>query len=158
MPVRGAKYYEDFEEGESLTTATRTMTEADLVNFCSLTGDWNQLHSSEPFARESHMGERVFAAPQLFSYAIGLVGRTNVFEGTVKAILGFDDFTFHTPVHPGDTIHVVATVADKSASGSGFSDDAGRLTMTYNIRNADDETVGVGDLRLLVFKDPGEDG
>jgi len=152
MAARGSKFFEDFEEGESNTTATRTMTEADLVNFCSLTGDWNQLHSSQPFARDSHMGGRVFAAPQLFSYAIGLVGRTNIFEGTVKAILGFDDFTFHVPVHPGDTIHVVATVKKKTKSGERFGDDAGVLTMTYDIRNADDETVGVGDLRLLIFK------
>lgn len=156
MAVDGAKFFGDFEEGESVTTATRTMTEADLVNFCSLTGDWNQLHSSEPFARESHMERRVFAAPQLFSYAIGLVGRTNIFEGTVKAILGFDDFTFHVPVHPGDTVHVVATVAEKAESGERFSDDAGRITMTYDIRNADDETVGIGDLDLLVFKESNE--
>lgn len=156
MAVDGAKFFGDFEEGESVTTATRTMTEADLVNFCSLTGDWNQLHSSEPFARESHMERRVFAAPQLFSYAIGLVGRTNIFEGTVKAILGFDDFTFHVPVHPGDTVHVVATVAEKAESGERFSDDAGRITMTYDIRNADDETVGIGDLDLLVFKEANE--
>lgn len=156
MAVDGAKFFGDFEEGESVTTATRTMTEADLVNFCSLTGDWNQLHSSEPFARESHMERRVFAAPQLFSYAIGLVGRTNIFEGTVKAILGFDDFTFHVPVHPGDTVHVVATVAEKAESGERFSDDAGRITMTYDIRNADDETVGIGDLDLLVFKESDE--
>ena len=150
--VDGAKHFEDFEEGESITTATRTVTEADLVNFCSLTGDWNQLHSSEPFARDSHMGQRVFAAPQLFSYAIGLVGRTNIFEGTVKAILSFDDFTFHIPVHPGDTIHVVATVAETADSDERFDDDAGRITMTYDIRNTNGDTVGVGDVRLLVLK------
>jgi acyl dehydratase len=154
MTVRGSKFFEDFEEGESITTASRTMTEADLVNFCSLTGDWNQLHSSEPFARESHMDRRIFAAPQLFSYAIGLVGRTNIFEGTVKAILKFDDFTFHRPVHPGDTIHVVATVEEKAETGERFDDDAGRLTVTYDIRDEADETVGVGEVWLLVFKRP----
>lgn len=152
MPVDGARYFEDFEEGESITTVTRTMTETDLVNFCSLTGDLNQLHTSKPFAQDSHMEGRVFAAPQLFSYAVGLVGRTNVMEGTVKAILGFDDFTFHTPVHPGDTIHVVATVAEKADPGPAFADDAGKLTLTYDIRNEDDERVGVGDITVLAFK------
>ncbi|MEF8777405.1 MAG: MaoC/PaaZ C-terminal domain-containing protein [Natronomonas sp.] len=156
MTVRGSKFFEDFEEGESITTASRTMTEADLVNFCSLTGDWNQLHSSEPFARESHMDRRIFAAPQLFSYAIGLVGRTNIFEGTVKAILKFDDFTFHRPVHPGDTIHVVATIEEKAETGERFDDDAGRLIVTYDIRNEADETVGVGEVWLLVFKQSDE--
>jgi len=151
MAVRGAKHFEEFEAGETFTTVSRTMTEADLVNFCSLTGDLNQLHTSEPFARDSHMGERVFAAPQLFAYAVGLVGRTNVFEGTVKAILGFDDFTFHVPVHPGDTIHVVVTVEETADSGE-FADDAGRVTLTYDIRNEAEETVGVGEVRLLVFK------
>lgn len=154
MPVRGAKFFEEFEEGESFTTASRTMTEADLVNFCSLTGDLNQLHTSTPFAQDSHMGERVFAAPQLFAYAVGLVGRTNIFEGTVKAILGFDDFTFHKPVHPGDTIHVVATVTEAAEPGEHFADNAGQLTVTYDIRSEDETTVGIGDLRLLVFKRP----
>lgn len=154
MSVRGSKFFEDFEEGKSVTTATRTMTEADIVNFCSLTGDWNQLHSSEPFAHDSHMNERVFAAQQVFSYAVGLVGRTNIFEGTVKAILGFDDFTFHVPVHIGDTIQVVATIEEKAEPGERFSDDAGQVTMTYDICNEENETVGVGQLRLLVFKRP----
>jgi acyl dehydratase len=157
MAVRGAKYFEEFEEGESFTTASRTMTEADLVNFCALTHDLNQLHTSEPFAADSHMGERVFAAPQLFAYAVGLVGRTNVFEGTVKAILGFDDFTFHQPTHPGDTIHVVATVKETADPGERFADDAGRVTMTYDIRDEEGETIGVGDLRLLVFRRPDDE-
>jgi acyl dehydratase len=152
MPVDGAQYFEDFEEGDSVTTVTRTMTETDLVNFCSITGDLNQLHTSKPFAEDSHMGARVFAAPQLFAYAVGLVGRTNLMEGTVKAILGFDDFTFHQPVNPGDTIHVVATVKEKTEPGPAFDDDAGQITMTYDIRNEDDETVGVGDITVLVFK------
>ncbi|THE63961.1 monoamine oxidase [Salinadaptatus halalkaliphilus] len=152
MSARGAKYFEDFEDGESITTASRTLTEADLVNFCSLTGDWNQLHSSEPFARDSHMDQRIFSGPQVFSYAIGLVGRTNIFEGTIKAILGFDDFTFHVPTHPGDTIHVVATVAETSESDTRFADDAGQVTVTYDVRNEDDDTIAVGDVRLLVFK------
>jgi acyl dehydratase len=157
MPVRGAKYFEEFEEGELITTAMRTMTEADIVNFCSLTGDWNQLHSSEPFARDSHMGERVFAAQHVFSYAVGLVGRTNVFEGTIKAFLGFDDFTFRMPVNPGDTIYVEATVSETVDSPDGFSDDAGTVTLAYDIRNQHDETISTGDVRLLVFKRPAEE-
>ena len=131
------------------------MTEAAVVNFCSLTGDWNQPHSGEPFAQDSRVGERIFAAPQVFSCAVGLVGRTNLLEGTIKVILGFDDFTFHVPVHIGDTIAVVATVTEKADSGDGFSDDAGRLTVEYDSRNGDDETVGVGEIRVLVFNRDG---
>jgi len=153
MPTRGPKYLEDFQEGEEITTVERTMTEADIVNFCSLTGDWNQLHSSAPYARDSHMGERVFAGQQVFTYAVGLVGQTNIFEGTIKAILGFDDFTFHTPVSPGDTIHVVATVGYRDPADDTLAEDAGAVKLDYDIRNQDDEGVATGTVRLLVFSE-----
>lgn len=32
-----------------------------------------------------------------------------------------------------------------------FEDDAGQVTVTYDIRNPDDDTVGIGDVTLLVF-------
>lgn len=152
ISVSGAKHFEDLFGGKSITTAARTLTEADLVNFCSLTGDWDQLHSNELFARDSYMGQRVFAAPQLFSYAIGLVGRTNIFKGTVKAILGFDDFSFHVPVHPGEIIYVVATMAETNNPGEQFDEDIGWITLTYDIQNKDGDTVGISDVRLLVFR------
>jgi len=100
MSASGAKHFEDVEEGETITTATPTMSEADIRTRCSSTGDWNQRYSSVPVAA-SHVGRRVFAVPQVFASAVGLVGRTNAFEGTVTAILGFDDFTFRVPLHRG---------------------------------------------------------
>ncbi len=39
-----ARYFEEFEQGEVLFSQGRTITEADVINFASLTGDWNELH------------------------------------------------------------------------------------------------------------------
>ena len=35
----GPKYYDEFEPGEIFWTASRTITEADVVMFAGLTGD-----------------------------------------------------------------------------------------------------------------------
>ncbi len=41
------KYFEDFAVGEESTTAGRTVTETDIVNFAGITGDWNEIHTNK---------------------------------------------------------------------------------------------------------------
>ncbi len=48
---RKALYYEDFHTGQEFATKSRTVTEADIVNFYGLSGDYNPLHTDEEFAR-----------------------------------------------------------------------------------------------------------
>ena len=36
-----ARYFEEFQEGEEFLSHGRTITEADVVNFAGLSGDWN---------------------------------------------------------------------------------------------------------------------
>ncbi len=57
---KGKKYFDDFEIGDKLgPTRARTVTETDIVNFASLTGDWFQLHTDVEFAKKSIFGERI---------------------------------------------------------------------------------------------------
>ncbi len=37
-------YFEEFEPGQRIVTAGRTISEADVVNFAVLSGDFNQIH------------------------------------------------------------------------------------------------------------------
>ncbi|MDQ7030578.1 MAG: MaoC/PaaZ C-terminal domain-containing protein, partial [Ardenticatenia bacterium] len=37
-------YFEDFREGMRFTTPRRTITEADIVNFAGVSGDFNPIH------------------------------------------------------------------------------------------------------------------
>jgi acyl dehydratase len=52
-------YFEDFKVGEKSITHSRTITEADIVNFAALSGDWNPLHVDKEFAHNGPFGERI---------------------------------------------------------------------------------------------------
>ena len=38
------RYYEDFKIGDAVVSAGRTITEADIVNFAGVAGDYTQIH------------------------------------------------------------------------------------------------------------------
>ena len=37
-------YFDDFELGNKIVTKGRSVTEADIVSFAAISGDWHQLH------------------------------------------------------------------------------------------------------------------
>lgn len=39
------KYFDELNIGDEFLTVSRTLTEADIVNFCGVSGDFNQLHT-----------------------------------------------------------------------------------------------------------------
>ena len=47
-----AVYFEDFQVGQEWTSPTRTITEADVTMFAMLSGDYDEIHTSEHWARE----------------------------------------------------------------------------------------------------------
>ena len=52
-------YFEEFTLGDGCESVGRTVTEADIVNFAALSGDWNRIHTDEQYSREQMFGERV---------------------------------------------------------------------------------------------------
>ena len=44
-------WFEDFEVGLAGVSASRTVTEADLVNFAGLSGDYNDIHTDAEAAK-----------------------------------------------------------------------------------------------------------
>jgi acyl dehydratase len=53
------KYFDDLNIGDEFLTVSRTVTEADIVNFCGVSGDFNQLHTDIEFAAASPFGQRI---------------------------------------------------------------------------------------------------
>ena len=53
------KSFDELVIGERLLTARRTVTEADIVNFACLSGDYFYAHTDKIAAAESFFGERV---------------------------------------------------------------------------------------------------
>ena len=102
------RYLDDFAVGEEFTTHGRTLTEADVVNFAGVTGDFNPLHMDAEYARGTRFGQRVPHGQLIFVLSLGLAERCIVplFQAGVVAFYGVDKLRFVKPVFPGDTIHL----------------------------------------------------
>jgi 3-hydroxybutyryl-CoA dehydratase len=106
------KTWEEFEVGETRSTAGRTITESDTMQFACLTGDMNPLHTDEVFARKSPYGRRIAHGAYGQALMVGLTAPLGIFEGTTVALRHMDT-RFKHPLYFGDTIHVVLRVESK---------------------------------------------
>ena len=52
-------HFEDVTVGMRFESPARTITEADLVQFAGVSGDYNQLHTDEEFARAKETPDHV---------------------------------------------------------------------------------------------------
>ena len=112
-------YFEDFDAAGELKTPGRTITEADIVAFAGVTGDFVELHTNEEFAKQTKYGRRIAHGALVFSVSIGLATRTNTLDDTLIAFAGVDKLRFVAPVFIGDTLHVIKKVSDRRELGAG---------------------------------------
>jgi acyl dehydratase len=151
MTVILGKYFEDFEEGMEFLTLGRTMTEADLVNFSGFTGDFNPLHTDAVYASKNMFGERIAHGMCGFSMATGLLVRLNIFEGTIVAFYGIDEWRFRAPIKIGETIHAIGKVREKRESKK---EAQGLITFTVDVLNQEGTSVMGGMVKVIVKKRP----
>jgi len=130
-------YFEDFALGSLSISRERTVTEADIVNFAGLSGDFVELHMSETYAAKGPFGKRIAHGALIFSISTGLSIQLIQIEETVIAFYGVDKLRFTRPVFIGDTIHVVKKVIDKQQK----DDDRGVVTFETNVLNQFNELV-----------------
>ena len=143
-------YFEEFTVGDSLVTAGRTITEADIVNFAALSGDWTTIHTDAEYAKGSMFGERIAHGALVLSVATGLAVRSGVIEGTVIA---FRELTwkFSGGVKIGDTVRVRLQIGEKKAMPRLGG---GSVLMNVEVINQRDETVQRGTWTMLVKSKP----
>jgi acyl dehydratase len=151
LAVRG-RYFDELEVGDSVITPARTMTETDVVMFAAISGDYNQLHTDEEFARAGAFGTRVTHGMLVLSVATGLLGRTGVFEGTAVGFTNLE-WRFKKPVYIGDTVRVRAEVVRKRPLGQ----EAGFVFVKAQVLNQKDEVVQTGEWRAIVTNKPEEE-
>ena len=141
-------YFEDFEVGMRIVTAGRTVTEADVVRFAALSGDYNPLHTDAEYAKNSPFGARIAHGLLVTSMVTGLVDRTGLLEGTTLAFREINEWKFIRPVYFGDTIHAVLEVEQtrplRRLGG-------GAVTIVVDVRNQKDETVMKGRWTVLML-------
>ncbi len=141
------RYFEDIQIGEEYLTPSRTITESDVLAYAGLTGDFEELHVSEAFARTTPFGTRV--AHGLLGLAIldGLKTRTAIVTGVhTMASLGWT-WDFPRPLHFGDTVHARLVVANKRRTSKG---NRGILFLQAELINQAGEVVQKGENRMMV--------
>ena len=107
------KYFNELEIGDTLLTHRRTVTEADVVNFAALSGDWFYAHVAEVGVQESPVFERRVAHGYfILSAAAGLF--VDPAPGPVLANYGLENLRFTQPVYIGDTIQAKLTCKTKT--------------------------------------------
>jgi 3-hydroxybutyryl-CoA dehydratase len=132
-----AKFFEDFELGDVMTTRGRTVDIGDITTFAGLTGDYYQLHTDAAFMEGSRFGQRIAHGPLTFSLAVGLVGGSGFYGDAIAALVEIAGLKASKPVVAGDTLHVVAEVTGHEATGDKY----GTLAVTYSVRNQSGDEV-----------------
>ncbi len=144
-------YFEQFEVGQRIITAARTITEGDVVTFAGLTGDFNQIHTDAEFSKTTPFGQRVAHGLLVLGIASGLAMRTGVLEGTVMAFREINTWKFSSPVFIGDTVHVeMVTVETKPLPRLG----GGSVVIEVSVKNQRGETTAKGTWTALVLGRP----
>ncbi len=144
-------YFEQFEVGMEIVTRGRTLTEADIVNFAGLSGDYNQIHTDAAYAAETPFGQRV--AHGLLGMAIvsGLAVQTGFMEGTILAFREIAEWKFSRPILIGDTIHALLQVTETKVMPRL---NAGAVSINLDVRNQKNETVQHGQWVVLMQSRP----
>jgi len=106
------KHFEDLQIGDTLVTATRTVTDADVANFADLSGDHFYAHKDEG-GPKSIFERKVAHGYFVLSASAGLF--VDPAPGPVLANYGLENLRFVKPVYPGDTIQAKLTVKQKTA-------------------------------------------
>jgi acyl dehydratase len=145
----GRLYFEDMPVGTRWVSPRRTVTEADVSSFAGLSGDFNPLHVDSVFAESGPFGRRVAHGALVFSIATGLRQQMPVFRGSLRAMLELRSWRFLAPVHLGDTIAVVTTVASARETSK---PDQGIVIQQVDVVNQHGETVQAGEMVSLVAR------
>ena len=145
------RFFEDLVIGDRIVTPARTITEADVVQFAQLTGDWNPIHTDVEFAKTTPYGQRLAHGLLGLSYVVGLLDLTGTFSGSVIANLGIEEWKYPKPLFIGDTIHAVVTITGTRLTSDGKRGIVGR---TFTVLNQRDEVVQEGRSPVMVLLRP----
>ena len=138
-----------FEEGDTIVTGGRTITESDVMSFAGVSGDFNHLHTDNERMSDSEFGERIAHGMLVLSAATGLIWQHRTVEErhAVVAFYGIDRLRFLQPVFIDDTIHVEKEVIETKPRSEGPGN--GTVRYAVEIKNQQDEPVIVFEMISL---------
>lgn len=153
MELLEKKYFDDIAVGDSCISVGRTITEADIVNFAGISGDFNTLHTDVEYAKSSIAGQRLAHGILVMAVASGLFTRTAynlAITATLAAMTEIRSWKFQKPVLIGDTIRVQMEVIEKADPKP--ESKSGKAVFRRSVLNQRDEVVQVGETVMLIKK------
>jgi len=144
-------FWEEWEIGAEFESPARTVTEADIVTFAGLSGDYNPLHVNEEFCKTTIFGGRIAHGPLVYAIAAGLLFQLHLYDDTLIAFLGFENLKFTKPVKPGDTIRARIKVLEKRETSNA---DRGVMKRQLQVLNQRGEVVQEGVQAFLLKRRP----
>jgi len=148
----GKYYYDDLSVGASFDTGRITVTEAHIVAFAGMSGDFFDVHMDDDFAREQGFPGRI--AHGLLGLCL-IDGLKNRAEAQLQAVasLGWNDWSFKAPILAGDRIGATITVRDMRPTSSG---DRGIVQLGFEVCNQAGALVQTGRNALLMRRSTSE--
>ncbi|MDW8336714.1 MAG: phenylacetic acid degradation bifunctional protein PaaZ [Tepidimonas sp.] len=146
------RHFEDLRIGESLLTHRRTVTEADIVAFGGISGDYFYMHFDEIAAKDSPFGRRIAHGYFVLSAAAGLF--VSPAPGPVLANYGLETLRFVKPVAIGDTIQARLTCKRKIDRAKTDAQGRGQGVVAWDVEvtNQHGELVASYEILTLVAK------
>lgn len=103
-------YFDDLAVGQEWQSPGRTVTQADIVNFAGVSGDFNPIHMDHEYAKNTVYHQAIAHGLLVFSMGSGL--GLNSPPLRTLAFTTIKEWHFRAPVFVGDTIHGCAKVLE----------------------------------------------
>ena len=145
VDAQPAVFFEDLSVGQEFTSPGRTVTEADIVIFAGLSGDYNVLHTDAEHMKSSIFGERIAHGLLGLGIQQGLASRGE--PAAAHGLLSGLKWKFKGPIKIGDTVHVLSRI---TASMDGPDAGRGLVTVERRLLNQRGEVVQEGETEHLV--------
>jgi len=141
-------YFEEFEIGMGWVSQSRTVTEADVVNFAGISADFNPLHTDDEYGKQTIFGKKVAHGLLGLAMMTGMNQQLGITAGTVLAFMEVH-WKFLAPLFIGDTIHLEMTVKNRRESKK---PDRGVVVFDCNMINQRGEIVQQGERTMLMAR------
>jgi acyl dehydratase len=138
--------FDQFNIGDVFASPGRTVTEADVVNFAGLSGDFNPLHTDEEFGKTTTFGARIAHGMLIAAMSTGMSNWTGVFEGTTLALME-QVIQYKNPTRFGDTVHLELKVLEKKETSK---PDRGVVVFETRVLNQEGKAVIEGKWTLMM--------
>ncbi len=138
-------YFDEVAVGQEWESSGRTVTEADIVNFAGVSGDFNPIHVDHEYAKTTPYRRPIAHGLLVFSIGSGL----GVMCPPMRTIAFAQvrEWNFREPIFIGDTIRLRTRLMEKTLKGRGRR---GEIVWYRGVINQEGKIVQEGVLVTLV--------